>query len=282
MKEEINDKFVILINTCDKFEDCWHPFFKLFSKYWPDYNGKIYLNTEYKNFAFPGLDIICTKVCLVNKIPKEKRATWSQCLKWALQQIDTDKLLYMQEDYFLCDYVRVGEINKFIDLMNENPEISCIQLTNGGIPAINISKFNFLFRSNPDYFSYASCQASLWDKEVLISLIRDHETAWNFEWWGSKRAKYLKYDFLVVDPESYSDKNQICPYLMTGIIGGKWYKPVIELFKKHQIEIDFTERGFYDEDLKPTIRKRIKTKLSIWKFKSILEILKMKYININK
>lgn len=29
--------YSILVNTCDKFEDCWNPFFKLLSIYWPDY-----------------------------------------------------------------------------------------------------------------------------------------------------------------------------------------------------------------------------------------------------
>lgn len=47
-------KYSILVNTCDKFEDCWNPFFKLFFLFWPDYNGVIYLNTEYKEYSVRG------------------------------------------------------------------------------------------------------------------------------------------------------------------------------------------------------------------------------------
>ena len=60
-------KYSVLVNTCDKFEDCWNPFFKLFCMYWQDYKGKIYLNTEYKDYSFPGLDIISVKGCVGEK-----------------------------------------------------------------------------------------------------------------------------------------------------------------------------------------------------------------------
>ena len=221
--------YSILINTCDKFDDCWDPFFKLWSLYWTDCEGKVFLNTEYKNYSYKGLDITSLKVCENHNFPKSQRATWSQCLKWALQFIDTDIVLYMQEDYFLSAKVDNKYVEFFLDMMTENKNIPCIQLSNGGIPAVSKSSYELLFASDPNFFSYVSCQASLWRKETLLCLIREHETAWNFEWWGSKRAKYFKYEFLVVDPKLFeATENGIIPYIMTGVIGGKWYKPVVE------------------------------------------------------
>jgi len=164
-----------------------------------------------------------------------------------LQFIDTDIVLYMQEDYFLSAKVDNKYVEFFLDMMTENKNIPCIQLSNGGIPAVSKSSYELLFASDPNFFSYVSCQASLWRKETLLSLIREHETAWNFEWWGSKRAKYFKYEFLVVDPKLFeATENGIIPYIMTGVIGGKWYKPVVELFHKNQIDVNFIKRGFYD------------------------------------
>ena len=61
-------KYSVLVNTCDKFEDCWNPFFQLFCMYWQDYKGKIYLNTEYKDYSFPDLDIIPVKGCVGKKL----------------------------------------------------------------------------------------------------------------------------------------------------------------------------------------------------------------------
>ena len=86
--------YSILINTCDNFEVCWIPFFKLFKKFWPNYKGKIYLNTELKEYQHSGLNIISIKN---EKLGKK----WSQCLKYALEFIDEEYILYMQEDYFL-------------------------------------------------------------------------------------------------------------------------------------------------------------------------------------
>ena len=67
--------YAILINSTDSFEDCWHPFFKLFSKFWPNYEGKIYLNTETKDFKYHELDIVCIKN---NISPPAKKNTWSE------------------------------------------------------------------------------------------------------------------------------------------------------------------------------------------------------------
>ena len=41
-------------------------------------------------------------------------------------------------------------------------------------------------------------------------------------------------------------ENEIFPYKVTGIIGGKWVGEIVEpLFKKHNIRINYSKRGFY-------------------------------------
>ncbi len=273
-------KYSILVNTCDKFEDCWEPFFKLFKLYWPECNGAIYLNTEYKDYSYPGLNIIPVKGCAKHHVPRDKRATWSQCLKWALEEMDTGVVLYMQEDYFLTGKVDNEMLEHFIEIMDKEQSIPCIQLTSEGIPMGDKTTIEHLYHGNKQHFSYLSCQASLWRKSVLKSLIREHETAWNFEWWGSKRARYMGLDFLTVDHRwVHQGGYQIIPYIFTGVIGGKWYKPVVELFDKHHIQMDYSHRGFYNPDLKPTLRKRVQTKLSIWRWRSMVEIMKLKYLH---
>jgi hypothetical protein len=99
-------KYALFVNTCDKFEDCWDPFFKLFAVYWPDFEGTIYLNTEYKEYTYENLNIVAVQGALKNNIPKTERATWSECLKWAMETIEEDVVLYLQEDYFFKDMSR--------------------------------------------------------------------------------------------------------------------------------------------------------------------------------
>lgn len=269
-------RYSILVNTCDKFEDCWNPFFKLFKFYWPDCNGRLMLNTEYKDYSYPGLNIIPIKGC-EGKTFKGKYATWSQCLKWALEKIDTDLILYLQEDYFLNDKVNNSMVEHYLEYMQSHPDVPCVQLTSDGIPVCDVAdEKEHLHFSDPSYFSYVSCQASIWRKEVLLKLIREHETAWNFEWWGSKRAKYMGMKFLTVNHDWLREGHDFFPYIKTGVIGGKWYKPVVELFAKHNIQIDFNKRGFYDPQREKTFKEKLKLKRSIYRPQSMWEVFCMK------
>lgn len=259
----MKNPYSILINTCDNFEDCWDPFFKLWSKYWNDCQGNIYLNTEYKDYKYTGLNIIPTQVCKKNNFPLNKRATWSQCLKWALEQIDTDIVLYMQEDYFLKEKVKNELVEEYVQLMNENENIKCIHLTDQAVLASGKSKFSNL--NNVEYKQRyrVSCQAALWRKQELQILIREYEDAWQFEEFGSMRSSIIKHDYYVVDND-YVKLNhfEIIPYIFTGIIQGRWYEETVPLFEKHNIHVDFSKRGFFKDAVAKPLIKRIKYRLN--------------------
>jgi len=258
----MNNQYALLINTCDKFEDCWYPFFKLFSIYWKDYGGKIYLNTEYKHFSYDGLNIIPVQGCVKQDIPKTKIATWSQCLLWALDEIDSEIILYMQEDYFLKDHVKSHLVNDFVQLMQQNPDIECIQLR-PGVKQGERSDYNHLnkIRMNKGDVCILCCQASLWKKSTFLKFLRDYESAWDFELWGSRRARFLTSNLFVVNEEMLKQETEIIPYIETGIIQGKWLQLVPKLFSDHHIEIDFSKRGFVQDTGKPTIIERIKLRI---------------------
>ena len=250
--------YSILVNTCDKFEDCWNPFFKLLSVYWPDCQGKLYLNTEYKDYSYPGLNIKSIKGCNGKKI-KGKFATWSQCLRWALETIDDDIVLYMQEDYFLRDRVKNDIVEDFVVFMEEHPAVKCLHLTLGAVTneAPEKSEYPNLKIVQSKYGQRVSCQAALWRKDELLSLIRDDENAWEFEEFGSQRSAIMDHRYLVVDNSWVKmDEFEIIPYIFTGIIKGRWYEPVVPLFKANDIEIDYSKRGFVkDTPRKPLLKK---------------------------
>ena len=65
-----------------------------------------------------------------NKNTPNKRITWSECLLRALNLIDDDIILYMQEDYFLKDFAKNDLVEKFVQLMHDNSKIDCIHLNN--------------------------------------------------------------------------------------------------------------------------------------------------------
>lgn len=255
--------YSILINTCDKFEDCWNPFFKLWSLYWKDCNGTIYLNTEYKDYSFPGINIIPVKGCVTHNIPKGQRATWSQCLKWALEAMDTDIVLYMQEDYFFKDKVKNDIVEQYVKLMEAHPDIKCIHLTDQAVIADQASSYDHLNIVNTYQRYRVSCQAALWKKQELLDILRGYESAWEFEEFGSQRSGIMNHTYLCVDRTYVQlDKFEIIPYIFTGIVQGCWYDPVVELFKKHQIDVDYTIRGFVSKREKKPLKQRIKYRLN--------------------
>jgi hypothetical protein len=255
--------YSILINTTDSFEDCWMPFFTLFHKFWPDYNGKIYLNTETKTFIYPGLNIISITN---NKNNPEQRITWSECLIRALNSIDNEVILYMQEDYFLKDFVKNDLVEKYVQMMVDNSEMDCIHLTDQGVRNDSKSlKYEGLFSVIPKQRYLISCQAALWKKETMLGFLRTYENAWQFEEFGSQRAAIVKPNFFGVDRSWVKlNKFEIIPYIFTGIIRGRWYEPVVDLFEKHNINVNFSSRGFVSN----APRKSLKLKL-LYRWKRI-------------
>lgn len=243
-------KYSILVNTCDKFDDCWDPFFKLLTIYWPDCKEKIYLNTEYKDYSFGDLDITAVKGSFEHNIPKGKYPTWSQCLIWALEKIETPIILYMQEDYFLKDKVKSDIIDRYVEIMEKDSMLKCIYISNPSVWHTEPSEYENLHYVAVNQNYRVSCQAALWKKDELLALLRARENAWYFEIYGSQRSGVLAHKYLGV-PRSYVYNGQfeILPYIYTGIVKGQWLREVVPLFTNHQIEIDFSLRGFVGDSV---------------------------------
>ncbi|MEI6067818.1 MAG: hypothetical protein WCP96_10785 [Methylococcaceae bacterium] len=251
------NNFSILINTTDSFEDCWIPFFTLFKKYWPDYTGKIYLNTETKVFTYPGLNIISIQN---NQATPDSKITWSECLLRALKSIDNEVILYMQEDYFLKDDVKNDLVEKYVSMMQENLSMHCIHLTDSAvIPDKKSDQFEGLYSVVLKQRYRISCQAALWRKDTLKTYLRTYESAWEFEEFGSKRATIANDNFYVVDNQWVKlNKFEIIPYIFTGIIQGRWFEETVPLFQKHNIHIDYTKRGFVKDAKPKPLSKKVK------------------------
>ena len=87
--------YSILVNSTDRYSDCWHPFFYLLNKYFNDVTCPVYLNCENKSFEYDGISI--------QMIRNSEKFTWSQCLMNAIQYINSPIILYLQDDYFLTN-----------------------------------------------------------------------------------------------------------------------------------------------------------------------------------
>ena len=254
----MDNNFSILVNTTDSFEDCWMPFFKLFKQFWPEFNGKIYLNTETKSFTYKDLNIISVQNGLTDM-------PWSHCLDAAVEQIEEKYFIYMQEDYFLHKRVKHKEITDFFYKIKQY-DLDCLHLTDqstSGPFSDFIFNENILkIEKNAKY--RISTQAALWKKEKFKQLLRPWESGWDFEKFGTIRSKKLPLKIMTINHKHYRKNfNEIIPYVFTGIIKGKWKKEVQPLFNKYNIVINYSARGFVEEKLANGVYKKLITLKSI-------------------
>lgn len=257
-------KLAIYFSTCDGYSDCWDPFFTLFEKYWPDFDGTIYLTSEYKDYNRQR--VVSMRLCEAHAVPKEKRISWSKLTRWALEAIPSDIILFMQEDFFLKAPVKSDIIDEYFALMIAHPEIKCLHLTDQCGKGSHPSEFKNLDEMDLRRPYRISCQSALWRKQELLTLLRDRESAWEWEMFGSTRSSALGHLYLQVSRDYVRlGEFEILPYVFTGIIKGKWFKEVPDLFRENGIEMDLSTRGMYAPPVSkpaPTKGERLKIMLT--------------------
>lgn len=238
MKE--NNLCTILVNSCDKYDDTWEPFFKLFKKYWPDCKFPIVLNTETKNYKYPGLNIKT-----LNVLGKKKNIQWGKRLKSVLKRIDSKYVIFMLDDFFFMDYVDSKRLDEVINWMEKDDNIgvfSFFRVEDDVHKDTKSKKYkDFYLRNQFGDYRY-NCQAAVWNREFLIETLRDFESAWDWEINGNVRSyKSDKEFYTLMDPEKYIFKYDCELY---GVVRGKWRLPYTEdLFKKENISVDFNIRN---------------------------------------
>jgi hypothetical protein len=234
----------VLVNTSDGFEDCWSPFFTLFARYWPECPYPIVLNTETKTPFFEGLQVRPARVAR----NADRRLTWSECLGRCLDAIDTPFVLYLQEDFFLEAPVRRHFVEIFLDAMRTgSADVIRLMECDGSGPWAP-STHPLLWEVDQRATYRIALQAALWRRTTLRAHLRPHESPWQMEVFGSARARRSRDRVLCVDRERFHGPGkEIFPYTPTGVIKGQWAREIVEpLFDAHQIDIDFSRRGFYD------------------------------------
>jgi hypothetical protein len=236
--------YCLLVSSCDAYADCWLPFFTLLARYWQPKSHEIYLSTETKGFAFPGLTIRCPRVGLTPRL----ELAWSDRLLRCLEAIPYEIVLYLQEDYFLTDTVDVDFISYLVELMKYEA-ISHIGLERG-LTAKPGPKSVYAFLSYIDQRAEyrISAQAGLWKVSALKSYLRRHEDVWEFEWYGTRRAWRRPDTLMYVDADyEAAHGKKVMPYEPTGIVQGRWVREIVEdLFLTNGIAVDYDSRGFHD------------------------------------
>lgn len=250
----------VLLSSCDKYEDAWRPFFFFFNREWRNCPYQIYLNTETKGFSIEGkqLYVLNSGECTLS---------WSLRLKKALQRIKTEYVLFLLEDFFMLDKVNQEEINRCLDIMDENHKISVIDFECAKSGEGEPCEYEGYCRRNLNSMYFLNCQASIWRRKDLIRFLSPYESPWQFEIYGSGRAKLYNRIFLLRSSQSPKVFNYNVNWdTGYGLHGGKWLKSNVSLFEQNGIEVDYSRMGFYEkkenEEVCPiprvTLRERLR------------------------
>jgi hypothetical protein len=235
--------YTVFVNSTDSFEDTWEPFFDLLQEYWPQ-SGPVVLNTETKTYAYPEVEVTSTRVARQG----EARVPWGECMLRALDHIPTEMFVYLQDDYFLYDRVDAEKVDEAAAVMQAEG-LDCLRLMEcGGGGPWEPTAYPWLWSLSRNAKYRIALQAGLWTKTGMRKYLRRHESPWQMEVWGSRRASRTPGRIWCVSRDVYGDDQpQIIPYVPTGIVKGGWNREVVEeLFAQHGIEVPFEERGWWD------------------------------------
>lgn len=261
-------KCSVLVCSCDSYEDIWNPFFSLLKLNWKNLGYPVVLNTESESFSIEGLDIITYSL-----YEKNKQVTWSKRLIDTLNRIDSEYVIILLDDYLLESPVNEDVLNKCIRYMDEDTEIASFNFKSQPGPNIdNVDFPGFSLRGKKAPYR-TSCQSAIWRRKLLLEYLRPHESAWQFEIWGSVRSRRLPWKLYC----SNSGETQVFDYCHGRIIiRGKYYRPdVRRIEKKLNIKLQTEKRGFTDYNLENMPARSLKDTVKHYlQFKTYSDVVK--------
>lgn len=233
---------IIVVNTCDAYEDVWGLFFRAFQEYWPECRYKIVLNTETKQRILDNVD-----VQIHNFNSPDGNDIWGLRLKQTLNACESKYVLMLYDDFILEGPVDQQKVADCIKWLNDNPDVVVFYFTNIFVNKnIDDARFeNFELIPKKGDFKLNSAP-SIWRREKLLGYIEDNDNPWAWEFFGSYRTYSSTNNFYCAKKEH----EDIYPYnyAMGGAIyRGKWVgKIVLPLIKKYNLQIDINKRGLAD------------------------------------
>lgn len=216
----MKDQFAVFVPSCDKFSDVWSPFSTLFWRFWPDCPFPVYFLTNEHTLDVPR----------VANISVGRDVSWSDNLRQALERITENYVLLILDDFFLLDFVKTDRVLRVFHWMLEC-EPNYVRLNPSQKPDRPYSDIVGIV--SPGTIYRTSTQAAVWRRRVLLELLKEGESAWDFEVYGSVRSDcYDKF---------FSTWDNHLP-LVNGIIKGKWHPRAVAALEAAGVQVDLQNR----------------------------------------
>lgn len=180
--DELRFSTAILVVSCDRYADLWPHFFGCFFKYWEDCPYRVILGTNNLKHDDPRVTTIC--------IGEDK--DYSSNLAAMLNKIDEEWVVVLVEDVLISAKVDSNRIATLLSTLqssnivhaqllyqkySQNNLLGDCEPMGGGIVELPVG---IPYR--------ATLNACLWRKLALLGLLREGESAWEFERDGTVRS----------------------------------------------------------------------------------------------
>lgn len=223
------DNFAIVIFSCDKNEELWPAFNQCLNKYWKNH-PKTYLFTE---------TLKCPLFETINHDYDVSR--WTTRIRESLNDIKEEKILFICDDCFLDRDVNIDKLNRSLEILDDGYSNIQFELSYDQNDIYSVYPG---FKEKTPYSAYKfSLLCGLWNKEKLLDILIPDKDPWTLEY----EQKYdPSHKFLqICDKKVVSWFND--GYGGNGTLRqGLWQHCVEDFFKKENIEMDFSKKGFID------------------------------------
>lgn len=251
-----NNDVTILVNSCDLYEDTWYPFFKLLHMQWPDCPYRMVLNTETKKYDCPFLN--------VETVNSGTELSWTARLRYALNQIDSEFVLFFLEDFFLLEPVRTEAFAKALDIIKQNKDVGLVHFT-------PTEKEMPEAKNNLDKCFYelpvrkrtlrTRVAVSLFRKDYFLKLLYVDENPWQYERESHIRSMVAGYKIIRQDYSLYPPAFTYCldHDIGIGVTSRKWLKNNKAFFEsKGILDVNYDRLGIMTDEVKAQIQEKKK------------------------
>lgn len=251
-----NKEVTILVNSCDLYEDTWYPFFKLLHIQWPDCPYRMVLNTETKKYDCPFLN--------VETVNSGTELSWTARLRYALNQIDSEFVLFFLEDFFLLEPVRTEAFAKALDIIKQNKDVGLVHFTptEKEMPEAKNDLENCFYELPVRKRTLRTRVAvSLFRKDYFLKLLYGDENPWQYERESHIRSMFAGYKIIRQDYSLYPPTFTYCldHDIGIGVTSRKWLKNNKAFFESMGIlDVNYDRLGIMTDEVKTEIQEKKK------------------------
>jgi hypothetical protein len=176
---KINDVAIVIL-SCDKFKVTWEPCIDHFFNAWPDCQYPVYLLNNY----------VSSEDNRVNDLLVGEDNNWSDTLKKGLLKIQQQRIFFIYDDSFITKFY-LEDIKLIFNIAIQND-----------LPSVALRKRKYdkgeqfnekLYKLGQTTKYRNSLYLNLFKKDLLLSLLKSGENAWQFEKDGNNRSKIFDF-----------------------------------------------------------------------------------------